>query len=114
MKEFDCEVSSAWSECGRVKAEAFTNRHLSPEKEEKISQLNCIIGPMRRNDEIHIHTARRLWATWDHYPIFARIQEEPYVKVFSTKESKMDGLDADNRRSITNAFCKGSDEKRLQ
>ena len=34
MKEFDCEVSSAWSECGKVRAEAFTHWHLSPEKDE--------------------------------------------------------------------------------
>ena len=22
-----------------------------------------------------------LWVTWDHYPIFARVQEEPHIKV---------------------------------
>ena len=63
MKEFDCKVSSTWSVCGKVRAEAFTHKHLSPEKKEEISQLDYIIGPMRRNDEIYIHNARRLWTT---------------------------------------------------
>ena len=72
-KEFDCEVSSTWSVCGKVRAEAFTHRHLGKDKKEELSQLDYIIGPMRRNDEVYIHNAGRLWTTWDHYPIFARI-----------------------------------------
>ena len=32
MKEFDCEVSSAWSECGTVKAEAFYEQAPEPRK----------------------------------------------------------------------------------
>ena len=31
------------------------HRHFVPDKKEEISQLDCIIGPMRRNDEIYIH-----------------------------------------------------------
>ena len=104
-KEFDCKMSSSCSVCGEARTEAFTHRHLSQDKKEEISQLNYIIGPMRRNDEIYIHNAGRLWATWDHYPIVARIQEEPHVTVFHKKEQKVDGLEADNRRSI-NAFSK--------
>ena len=33
MKEFDCKVSSAWSVCGKVRAEAFTHRHLGERQE---------------------------------------------------------------------------------
>ena len=50
MKEFDCKVSSTWSVRGKVRAEAFTHKHPSPEKKEEISRLDYIIGPMRRND----------------------------------------------------------------
>ena len=65
MKEFDCEVSSTWSVCGKEELK-FYAQALGPEKEEEISQLDHIIGPMRRNDEIYIHNEGRLWATWDH------------------------------------------------
>ena len=34
---------------------------------EDISQLNHIIGPMSRDDEIYMHNEGRLWSTWDHY-----------------------------------------------
>ena len=61
---------------------------------------------MRRNDEVYIHNAGRLWATWDHYPIFARVEEEPHVKVFQKRNFKMDGMEADNRRAII-TFQKG-------
>ena len=60
-------------------------------KKEEISQLDYIIGPMRRNDEICIHNAGRLWATWDHCPIFARIEEEPDTKVFQKRNNKWTG-----------------------
>ena len=73
MKEFDCKVSSTWSACGKVRAEAFTHRHSGKDRKEELWQLDYIIGPMRRNDEIYIHNERRLWATWNHHPIFARI-----------------------------------------
>ena len=92
MKEFDCKVSSTWSVCGKVGAEAFTHRHLSPEKKHKFAAgLHYIIGPMRRNDEIYIHNARRKWATWDHHPIFAWTQEEPHIKVFQKSDKKWTG-----------------------
>ena len=90
-ERIDCKVSSTWSVCGKGRAEAFTHRHLSQDKKEEISQLDYIIGPMRRNDEIYIHIAGRLWATWDHYPIFARIQEEAHARVFQTRNKKWTG-----------------------
>ena len=80
MNEFDCKVSSSWSG---------NSRHLVKVREEDISQLDHIIGPMRGNDEIYIHEEGRLWATWDHYPIFARIQEEA-PQLFCKKKKKVD------------------------
>ena len=85
MKEFDCKVSSTWSVCDKGRAEAFTHRHLSQDKKEEISQLDYIIGPKRRNDDIDIHNAGRLWAIWDQYHVFARIQEEAHIKVFQKR-----------------------------
>ena len=52
-----------WSACGKGRAEASTHRHFSPDEEEEISQLDHIIGPMRRNEEIYIHNEGRLLAT---------------------------------------------------
>ena len=59
MKELDCKVSSTCSVCGKGRTEAFTHRHLGQDKEEEISQLDYIIGPTRRTNEIYIHNARR-------------------------------------------------------
>ena len=33
----------------------------------------------------------RSWATWDHSPIFARIQEEPHINVFQKRNKKSTG-----------------------
>ena len=65
----------------KVRAEAFTHRHLGKDRKEELSQLDDIIGSMGRNDEVYIHNAGRLWAAWDHYPIFVRIEEEPYTSM---------------------------------
>ena len=56
------------------------HEHSSPGSKEDISQLNHIIGPMRRDDEIYMHNEGRLWSTWDHYPIYAGIQEDGHTK----------------------------------
>ena len=93
MKEFDCKVSSTWSVCGKVRAEAVTHKHLGKDRKEDLSQLDYIIGPVGRNDEVYIHNAGRLWhgPPWDHYPLFARIEEEPHVKVFQKRNKKWTG-----------------------
>ena len=65
-------MSSTWSVCGKVGAEAFTHRHLSPEKKRINSQLDHIIGPMRRSDEIYIHNARRLYGQFGTTTLFSR------------------------------------------
>ena len=88
MKEFDCKESSTWSACGRGREEAFTHRHLSPEKKEETSQLDYIIGSMRRDDEENIHNDERTWATWDHYTIYARIQEEEQTNNYTKGKRK--------------------------
>ena len=84
-------MSSTWFVCGKVKAEAFTHRHSGKDRKEELSQLDYIIGPMGRNDEFYIHIERRLWATWDNDPIFARIHEEPTFKVFHKRHKKWTG-----------------------
>ena len=91
IQEFDYKVSFTWSVCGREREEACTHRHSSPDKKEETSQLDYIIGPMRRDDEIYIHNESRLWATLDHYPIFARIEEEVHTKKFQRRNKKWTG-----------------------
>ena len=88
MKEFNCEASSTWSVCGRHREEAFTHEKLSPDKNEETSQLDYIIRSMTRNHEVFVHREGRLWATWDHYPIYARIQEAGYSKHLEKGDKK--------------------------
>ena len=90
-EKIKCKVSSTWSVCGKGRAQAFTHRHSSPDEKEEISQLDYIIGPMRRNDEIYNHNEGRLWATWDHYHIFARTQEEAHTSIFQRRNKKWTG-----------------------
>ena len=40
------------------------------------SQLDYIIGPTGRRDDVRICNDNKAWATWDHYPIHARIYED--------------------------------------
>ena len=61
MKEFNCKAPSTRSPCGRPKENPFSHRHLSPEKREETSQLDHIIGPMRRCNEVYIHNDERTW-----------------------------------------------------
>ena len=71
---------------GRERENAFTHRHLSPEKKEETSQLDYIFGPMRRDDEIYILNDERTWTTWNHYAIHARIQEEEQTNNFTMEK----------------------------
>ena len=76
MKEFNCKVSSTWSNDNRTKDAAFTHRKHGDGGQEKVSQLDFFcIGPNDRHDECFIYNEGKLWDTWDHYHIYARIQE---------------------------------------
>ena len=84
----NCKATSTWSVCGRARETAFTHRYLSPDRKEETSQLDNIIGPMRRNDEIYIRNDVRTWASWDHYTMKTRIQNEAQSKSFSNGNRK--------------------------
>ena len=62
----------------------------SKNKQEETSQLVYIIGP-RRYDEVYIYNDVRTWATWDHYPKYARIQEEEEIESFPKETKKWTG-----------------------
>ena len=68
-----------------MRAEAFTHRHFGQDKEEEISQLDYIIGPI-----------------CDQY-LFSRGYMKSHTSKSFNKEQKVDALEADNRRS-TNVF----------
>ena len=88
MKEVKCNASSTWSVCGGEREETLTHKLLSLDKKEETSQLDNIIGPMKRNDEVYIHNEGTLWAISDHYPIYARIQEAGQSKILQKREKK--------------------------
>ena len=72
MKEFNCKVSSTWSHDDRTKDAAFTHRKHGDGGQEKVSQVDCTIGPKDRQDDC-LNNEGKLWDTWDHYRIHARI-----------------------------------------
>ena len=114
MKELNCKATYTWSVCGRARENACTHRHLIPEKNEETSQLDYIIGPMTRNDEVYIHNDVRTLATWDHYTNYARIQNEEQTK--NTCEGKekeeVDWMETKDRRANNGILEKGDVKER--
>ena len=111
MKEFNRKATSAWSKCGRAKETAFTHKHLGQKKQEETSQLDNIVGTGRRDDDVYICNDVRLWDMWDHYPIFARIQEEEQTESFPKGKRRRSGQDGNQRQTNkkTNLRKKKSD-----
>ena len=64
------------------------------------SQLDYIIGPRRRDDEVHICNDVRTWATRDHYLGHARIQEYKQ-KVFRKEREIRSGQDGNHGQMST-------------
>ena len=89
MKEFNCKVSSTWSNDDRTKDAAFTHRKHGDGEHGKVSQLDSIIGPAERLDDCFICNEGKLWNSWDHYPIYARIQEGRDTEQFFRKRNRV-------------------------
>ena len=60
MNEFNCKATSTWSKCGRAKETAFTHRQLGQRRQEVTLQLDSIIGPKRKDDDVYICNDVRL------------------------------------------------------
>ena len=71
---FSC---STWSSC-KKREDAFSHRQYGNEDKGKKSHLDHNIWPKERYDDIYICNDNEAWATWDHYPIHARIYEDCY------------------------------------
>ena len=82
MKEFNCKATSTLPKCGRAKETAFTHKQLGQKRQEVTSLLDHIVGPRRRDKDVYKCNDVRTWATWDHYPRYARIQEEEKSQSF--------------------------------
>ena len=94
MKEFDCKVSSTWSVCGKVRAEAFAYRHLG--KTERKSFRSWITSS-GTSEEMTKSTSTM---QEDNGPLWIIVPFSRDVKVFQKMNKKVDGLEADNRRAI--------------
>ena len=92
VKEFNWKVSSTWSDDDRAKDAAFAHQKHGDEGQVKVLQLDFIVGSKERHDE------RKLWDTWDHFPIYARIEEGRDAKHFSGKR-KRNGVDRHPQRT---------------
>ena len=54
-KEFNCKVTSTWSNCGREEEMAFTREQFGEKGKGIIRQLDYIIGPRRKSDVAYIY-----------------------------------------------------------
>ena len=61
--------------------EACTHRQNGDKVKGKKSQPDYVIGPIDRCDDDRISNDHKAWATWDHYPIYARIYEDDLVVI---------------------------------
>ena len=75
MKEFNCKATLSWSSCGHERGMIFTYRKIGNEVEGRTAQLDDIVGPRRKSDEAHMQHDVATWDSWDHYPIYAILQE---------------------------------------
>ena len=86
MKEFSCRASSTWSTCDDRKEMAFTRKGWGPER--RVSQLDYILGPRKASIQAYIHKDVKSWSTWDHYPVYAVIQEDDEQNFFPRKRER--------------------------
>ena len=68
MKEFNCKVTSKWSNCGREKEMDFTHQQYVEKGKGRKAQLDYIVGPRWKSDEACINNDVKIWDSWDHYP----------------------------------------------
>ena len=61
MNEFNCKVSSTWSNDDRTNDAAFTHKKHGDGRKGKSSQLDFIIGPKDRLDDCFICNEGELW-----------------------------------------------------
>ena len=88
MKEFNCKVTSKWSNCGREKEMAFTHQQFVEKGKERKAQLDYIVGPRWKSDEACINNDVKIWDSWEHYPICAVIQQYEASNDFSARRRK--------------------------
>ena len=86
MKEFNCKVTSTWSECKREKETAFTHQQFGDKGKERTAELDYIVGPRRKSDKTYIYNDVKIWDSWDHHPIRAVIQEHEEMIYISEKK----------------------------
>ena len=54
----------------------------------RATQLDYIIGSKKPSDQVYVHNDVKLWGTWDHYPIYATIQEDDVNKYPIQRKNK--------------------------
>ena len=98
MKEFNCKASSTWSVCGRERDDAFAHRHSSPGMKKETSQQDYIIGPARRDDEMHIHTKRGYGQHGTITSFLQGYRREGEQIILKKGEEEVDRMETQNRR----------------
>ena len=100
VKESNCKATSMWSKCGREgeREDAFTHRQHGDRRQEWKAQPDHIIGPKWKSDEACIYNDVKLWDSWDHHPIYVRIQEDEIAKHFPARKREISGQDGGQRQ----------------
>ena len=88
MKEFNCSVTSTWSNCGREKELAFSHQQFWEKGKVRVAKFDHIIGPWWKSDEAHINNVVKMSDSRDHYPICAVIQDDEASNYFSARRRK--------------------------
>ena len=97
MKEFNCKVSSSWSHDDRTKDTAFTHRKHGDGGQEKVSQVDCVIGPKDRHDDC-FKTMKEICGTRGIITGFTQGFRKEEMRNNSWEKEKRTGVDGHPRR----------------
>ena len=64
----------------------------------KEARMEITVGPRGRDDDAYIYNDVKLWDTWDHYPIYARIQEGQSAEQILKRRGRKSGQDGNQRQ----------------
>ena len=79
----------------RERETAFTHQQFGEIGKERKAQLDYIIGPRWKSDEAHFYNDVQTLDSWDHYPIYAVVQEYEASNCFCARKKKeeMDSME---------------------
>ena len=107
MKEVNFNTTSTWSKCGQQEKRPLRTDNMQTGCKNGKHNLDCIIGPRGKNDDAYIYNGAKLWDSWEHCPICARIRESAGNFLEMKKKERRSGLDGGRRqtRKLLDSEC---------